>query len=62
MVTGAAAVRVARREGFATIPIAWAAYPVMHVAHGVGFGNGLVRAIVRPDWGPPPRLDHPEPA
>jgi succinoglycan biosynthesis protein ExoA len=62
LVTGAAAVRVARGEGFATIPIAWAAYPVMHVAHGVGFGAGLVRAVVRPDWAPAPRLADPEPA
>jgi succinoglycan biosynthesis protein ExoA len=62
LLTGAAAVQVARGEGFATIPIAWAAYPVMHLAHGLGFGSGLVRAIVRPDWGPPLRLDDPEPA
>ncbi|MDB4935299.1 MAG: Succinoglycan biosynthesis protein ExoA [Labilithrix sp.] len=62
LVTGAAAVRVARGEGFATIPIAWAAYPVMHVAHGVGFGAGLVRALVRPDWGPAPRIGEPEPS
>jgi len=60
--TGAAAVRVARGEGVATIPIAWAAYPVMHVAHGAGFGAGFVRALVRPDWGPTTRLDEPEPA
>lgn len=57
LVTGAAAVRVARGEGFATIPIAWAAFPVMHVAHGVGFGSGLVRAIIRPDWAPSELLD-----
>ena len=62
LVTGAAAVRVARGEGIATIPIAWAAFPVMHVAHGAGFGAGLVRALVRPDWGPAARLDDPEPA
>jgi succinoglycan biosynthesis protein ExoA len=62
LVTGAAAVRVARGEGFATIPIAWAAFPVMHAAHGAGFGAGLVRAIVRPDWGPTTRLGEPEPA
>ncbi len=60
--TGAAAVRVGRGEGLATIPIAWAAFPVMHLAHGVGFGNGLVRSLVRPDWAPAPRIDDPEPA
>jgi succinoglycan biosynthesis protein ExoA len=62
LLTGAAAVRVARTEGFVTIPIAWAAYPVMHVAHGVGFGSGLVRALVRPDWAPAPRIEDAEPA
>lgn len=50
LVTGAAAVRVGRSEGLVTIPIAWAAYPVMHVAHGVGFGAGVVRALMKPDW------------
>lgn len=50
LVTGAAAVRVGRREGIVTVPVAWAAYPVMHLAHGVGFGAGLVRWAVRPDW------------
>lgn len=50
LTTGAAAVRVGRQEGIVTIPFAWAAYPVMHLAHGVGFGSGLVRAAIRPDW------------
>ena len=62
LLTGAAAVRVSRGEGFVTIPIAWAAYPVMHLAHGVGFGTGLVRALARPDWGPEPRMTDPKPA
>ena len=62
LLTGRAAVRVARDEGFVTIPIAWAAYPVMHLAHGVGFGSGLARALVRPDWAPAPRIDEPEAA
>lgn len=62
LLTGAAAVRVAGTEGFVAIPIAWAAYPVMHVAHGVGFGSGLVRALVRPDWAPAPRIEDAEPA
>lgn len=50
LMTGAAAVRVGRSEGLVTIPVAWAAFPVMHVAHGVGFGSGLVRSTFRPDW------------
>lgn len=50
LATGAAAVRVAREEGAVAMPIAWAAYPVMHVAHGVGFGAGLVRTLVKPGW------------
>jgi succinoglycan biosynthesis protein ExoA len=57
LVTGAAAIRVGRSEGLVTIPIAWAAYPVMHVAHGIGFGAGIVRAIAKPDWGVVMRLD-----
>lgn len=67
LVTGAAAVRVGREEGIITIPIAWAAYPVMHVAHGMGFGSGLFRSITRPDWkvadtGAEPSNPEPEPA
>lgn len=50
LVTGAAAVRIGRSEGLVTIPIAWAAYPVMHLAHGVGFGAGVVRSFMKPDW------------
>jgi len=52
LATGAAAVRVGKREGIIAIPIAWAAYPIMHAAHGVGFGAGLVRSVVKPDWQP----------
>jgi succinoglycan biosynthesis protein ExoA len=63
LVTGASAVRVGRSEGLLTIPIVWAAYPVMHLAQGVGFGTGLVRALVKPDWGVLERLsDEPETA
>lgn len=57
LVTGAAAVRVSKSEGIVTIPIAWAAYPVMHLAHGVGFGSGLVRAVVKKDWSVPAVLE-----
>jgi cellulose synthase/poly-beta-1,6-N-acetylglucosamine synthase-like glycosyltransferase len=61
LVTGASAVRVGRREGIVTIPIAWAAYPVMHLAHGVGFGAGFVRAIAKRDLRAVPWID-PKPA
>ncbi len=47
LVTGAAAVRVGAREGLATIPVVWVAYPVMHLGHGVGFAAGLARAVLR---------------
>ncbi len=48
--TGRAAVRLGREEGLVTIPIAWAAFPVMHVAHGLGLGAALAkgaRAAIR---------------
>lgn len=57
LVTGAAAVRVGRSEGLVTIPIAWAAFPVMHLAHGIGFGAGALRAVVKPDWDAAPTLE-----
>lgn len=50
--TGSAAARLGQTEGLITIPIAWASYPVMHVAHGVGFAAGLVRTIRNPDAKP----------
>ncbi len=62
LLTGAAAVRVGRGEGFVTVPIAWAAYPIMHLAHGVGFAGGLVRSIVSPDWEALQHLEEPAPA
>lgn len=57
LVTGAAAVRVGRSEGIVTIPIAWAAFPVMHLAHGIGFGAGALRSVVKPDWEAAPTLE-----
>lgn len=54
--TGRVAVRLGREEGLVTIPVAWAAFPVMHAAHGVGFGAGLVaglRARLRGRGAPP---------
>jgi succinoglycan biosynthesis protein ExoA len=50
LATGAEAVRVARREGALAVPVVWALFPVLHVAHGAGFAAGLARYAVKPDW------------
>lgn len=55
------AVRVGRGAGAASIPVVWSIFPILHVAHGVGFAAGLVRFALRPDWGPIERLAPSEP-
>jgi cellulose synthase/poly-beta-1,6-N-acetylglucosamine synthase-like glycosyltransferase len=47
---GVEAIRVGRREGPWAIPIVWTIFPVMHVAHGLGFAAGLWRFLRKPDW------------
>jgi cellulose synthase/poly-beta-1,6-N-acetylglucosamine synthase-like glycosyltransferase len=54
--TGAEAIRVARSEGLAAIPVVWAIFPVLHASHGAGFGVGLVKYALRPDWTAAERL------
>jgi cellulose synthase/poly-beta-1,6-N-acetylglucosamine synthase-like glycosyltransferase len=56
LATGAEAVRVGRDEGVAALPVIWATFPVLHVAQGAGFGVGVVRYALRPDWSPADRL------
>jgi succinoglycan biosynthesis protein ExoA len=41
--------RLARRFS-APAPLTCLVFPVMHVSHGMGFGVGLVRFLVRPNW------------
>jgi succinoglycan biosynthesis protein ExoA len=59
LATGAEAVRVGRKAGIAAIPVVWAIFPVLHVSHGVGFANGLVKYKLKPDWVEPETLDAP---
>jgi succinoglycan biosynthesis protein ExoA len=54
--TGVEAVRVGRSRGLTAVPLVWGMFPVMHVAHGVGFAAGLLRHAVHADWGEAPRL------
>lgn len=56
LATGAEAVRVGRSEGLLAVPVVWAIFPVLHACHGAGFGVGLVRYALRPDWAEPERL------
>lgn len=59
LATGAEAVRVGRKLGPLGIPLVWAMFPVVHVTHGVGFGVGLVKYGLFPDWpAEPERLAH----
>jgi cellulose synthase/poly-beta-1,6-N-acetylglucosamine synthase-like glycosyltransferase len=50
LATGAEAIRVARGEGALAVPVVWAIFPVLHVAHGAGFAAGVVRYALKPDW------------
>jgi hypothetical protein len=54
--TGAEALRVGRTGGLAQVLTVWAIFPVLYVAHGIGFGVGLVRHGLHPDWAEPERL------
>jgi succinoglycan biosynthesis protein ExoA len=54
--TGVEALRVGRSAGLSAAPLVWGMFPVMHVAHGVGFAAGLVRHVLHADSGEPPRL------
>lgn len=44
------AVRVSLRHGLGLAPAVAAIFPVLNVSHGVGFGVGLVRYVISPDW------------
>ncbi len=46
--TGAEAVRIGRHVGLWAIPITWAIFPTMHVAHGLGMLQGLVKYALKP--------------
>jgi len=44
------AIRTARAQGPRVVLLAWTAFATMHVAHGAGFGAGLARFALTPDW------------
>lgn len=42
--------RKARQAGLHLAPVVATIFPVLHVCHGVGFGAGLVKYFLKPDW------------
>jgi glycosyltransferase involved in cell wall biosynthesis len=57
-VTGFEAVRVGAKVGLWAVPVVWAIFPTMHVAHGVGMLQGLVKYTLKPK---PPVIEHLDP-
>ncbi len=47
---GLEAARVGRKAGWKYVPVVWSIFPVMHVAHGLGMGTGLLHYWRHPDW------------
>lgn len=58
----AEAARVGGRGGLRQVLTVWGIFPVLHVAHGLGFAAGLVRYARHPDWSDPERLPPRAPA
>lgn len=56
LVTAGEAWRIGRPVGRSAVPVVWAIFGVLHVAHGSGFAAGLVRYVLNPDWKQPERL------
>jgi len=44
------AFRVGHKEGLRVTVLTWLVFPTMLFAHGTGFGAGLVRYVLAPDW------------
>jgi hypothetical protein len=56
--TGVEAARVGARVGAWAVPVVWAIFPTMHVAHGLGVLTGLVKHTLAPR---PPNIERLDP-
>jgi hypothetical protein len=56
--TGLEAIRVGSKVGLWAIPVVWAIFPTMHVSHGIGMLQGLVKYTLQPK---PPLIETLEP-
>jgi succinoglycan biosynthesis protein ExoA len=50
IVTWAESVRVASGNRDTSLLLTWTIFPTVHLAHALGFGRGLVRYALAPDW------------
>jgi glycosyltransferase involved in cell wall biosynthesis len=57
-VTGLEAIRVGSKVGLWAIPVVWAIFPTMHLSHGYGMLQGLVKYTIKPK---PPLIETLEP-
>jgi GT2 family glycosyltransferase len=46
--TGIEALRVGMKEGLWAVPVVWAIFPTMHLSHGIGMLQGLIKYTVSP--------------
>jgi succinoglycan biosynthesis protein ExoA len=56
--TGLEALRVGLKEGLWAVPVVWAIFPTMHLAHGIGMLQGLVKYTLNPK---PPLIEQLDP-
>ena len=56
--TGVEALRVGLKEGLWAVPVVWAIFPTMHLAHGIGMLQGLVKYTLNPK---PPLIEQLDP-
>lgn len=54
--TGLEAVRVGRGGGAGQVLTVWAIFPLLYLAHGLGFASGIVHHVGHRDWSEPERL------
>jgi glycosyltransferase involved in cell wall biosynthesis len=47
-ITGLEAIRVGMKEGLWAIPVVWAIFPTLHLSHGIGMLQGLVKYTLKP--------------
>lgn len=47
-ITGVEALRVGLKEGLWAVPVVWAIFPTLHLSHGIGMLQGLVKYTVKP--------------